>query len=222
MRLFVYVVVHDSGFAPNPFFGYCTLATCKPRIRRSAAVGDWIAGIGSAQRGREGRLMYAMRVGEVLCFDEYWHDERFVQKRPSRSGRREQRCGDNVYHRDPRTREWIQEPCFHSCDDGTPDRFHVRCDTGSPRALVATEFAYFGTAAIDIPQRFRSWTGSDYFCSVRDYRCNFPEDLLTEFIAWLRDLTAEPGRRAGDPLDWSKPSPGCAATPRGRPATRRC
>ena len=40
--LFSYVVRSDGGFAPNPFFGYCTLATCKPRIRKGALVGDWI------------------------------------------------------------------------------------------------------------------------------------------------------------------------------------
>ena len=79
VRLFVYVVVHDTGFAPNPFFEYCTLATCKPGIRRSARVGDWIAGIGSVQRGQEGKLVFAMRVAETMCFDEYWHDSRFVR-----------------------------------------------------------------------------------------------------------------------------------------------
>lgn len=36
--LFSYVVETDSGFAPNPFFGVCTLARCKPSIRR--AVGN--------------------------------------------------------------------------------------------------------------------------------------------------------------------------------------
>ena len=33
--LFSYVVATDSGFAPNPFFGLCTLACCKPAIRRA-------------------------------------------------------------------------------------------------------------------------------------------------------------------------------------------
>ncbi len=222
MRLFVYVVVHDTGFAPNPFFGYCTLATCKPGIRQRAAVGDWIVGIGSVQRGQEGGLVYAMRVGEALCFDEYWHDERFVLKRPGRSERREQRCGDNIYHRHSRTREWIQEPGYHSRNDGTSDPDHIRRDTHPPQALVATEFAYYGAAAVDIPHRFRSWDDSDYFGSIRGYRCNFPRNLQTEFTTWLRERAAEAGGLAGDPLDWSEPSPSCAATPRGRPATRRC
>lgn len=33
MRLFAYKMTHDTGFAPNPFWGYLTLATCKPKIR---------------------------------------------------------------------------------------------------------------------------------------------------------------------------------------------
>ena len=45
--LFSYVVRYDSGFAPNPFHGFCTLATCKPGIRAHANVGDWVVGTAS-------------------------------------------------------------------------------------------------------------------------------------------------------------------------------
>ena len=38
MKLFSYVVARDFAFAPNPFHGYCTLATCKPIIRRVTQV----------------------------------------------------------------------------------------------------------------------------------------------------------------------------------------
>src|SRR5882762_6472831 len=48
VRLYSYVVARDFGFAPNPFYGFCTLATCKPRIRAHACVGDWVLGTGSA------------------------------------------------------------------------------------------------------------------------------------------------------------------------------
>lgn len=65
MRVFSYVVVSDSGFAPNPFHGTCTLASCKPLIRRSAKSGDLIVGMSS----RCERVVYAMRVGSVLGFD---------------------------------------------------------------------------------------------------------------------------------------------------------
>jgi len=36
-RLYLYTMTYDSGFAPNPFHGICTLACCKPGIRRGVA-----------------------------------------------------------------------------------------------------------------------------------------------------------------------------------------
>ena len=145
VRLFVYVVVHDTGFAPNPFSGYCTLATCKPGIRRSARVGDWIAGIGSVQRCQEGKLVFAMRVAETMCLDEYRYDTRFVRKRPNRSGGAKQRCGDNIYHRDPGTGHWIQEAGYHSHEDGTPKQDYIRRDTSPPRVLRSAESRSLGS-----------------------------------------------------------------------------
>ena len=228
-RLFVYVVVHDTGFAPNPFFGYCTLATCKPRIRDSAQVGDWIAGIGSVRNGQDGKLLFAMRVAEAMCFDEYWNDVRFARKRPDRSGGPERRCGDNIYHRDPETGKWIQAESFHSRTDGSPDGKHVLRDTDPPRVLVARVFAYFGATAVDIPGSFRSWDGRDYFGSVRGHRCNFPVDLQNDFIAWLQRWSTEAGGLAGEPLDWATSRPtardrlGLGFPPKNQPgnSTRR-
>ena len=178
MDVFVCVVVNDSGFAPNPFFGHCTLATCKPVIRRTAGVGDWIAGVGSAQRGQEGRLVYAMRVAETMSFDEYWDDTRFALKRPIADGDSQQRCGDNIYHKHPETGDWVQESgsCHSNCD-GTPNRCHVERDTNTDRVLIGQDFAYLGKAAAHIPSRFRPWRGVDYFSRIRGHRCRLPEAL---------------------------------------------
>lgn len=74
MRLYSYVIPRDYGFAPNPSFGYCTLATCKPRIRKTACVGDWIAAFGSASTPLRNHLVVLMKVAEILTFDEYWED----------------------------------------------------------------------------------------------------------------------------------------------------
>ena len=51
MRLYSYVVRYDIGFAPNPFHGWCTLATCKQDIRIKARVDDWTVGTGSRTTG---------------------------------------------------------------------------------------------------------------------------------------------------------------------------
>lgn len=63
MKLYSYVLTHDTGFAPNPSGEYCTLACCKPRIRKSAQVDDWIIGTGSTNNVGHDHL-YAMKVTE--------------------------------------------------------------------------------------------------------------------------------------------------------------
>ena len=73
-KMYSYVVARDYGFAPNPFHGFCTLATCKPEIRRTAHVGDWIVGTGSKKKGRDAHVVYAMRVTEKMTFNAYWRD----------------------------------------------------------------------------------------------------------------------------------------------------
>ena len=66
------------------------------------------------QNGQEGQLIYAMQVEEAMSFDDYWTDPRFQPKKPDPNGNEESRCGDNIYHRDPITRNWIQAHGYHS------------------------------------------------------------------------------------------------------------
>ena len=61
MTLYSYTIAIDTGFAPNPFNGFCTLACCKPGIRRTAQDGDYVVGIGP--KGSGNRVVYAMRGG---------------------------------------------------------------------------------------------------------------------------------------------------------------
>lgn len=199
--LFRYVLRWDIGFAPNPYFGFCTLATCKPQIRKHAALGDWVVGIGSKQNGQQGRLVYAMRVEETLSFDEYWADPRFERKKPNRVGSLKQQYGDNIYHHARDGQTWIQEDGRHSLEDGSPDFKNVARDTGTSRVLISETFAYFGTNAMNIPSEFRDWEGKDYFDNVRGHRRNFPDGLLTAFTRWLESL-ADTGI-AGEPFHWS-------------------
>ena len=41
-NIYPYCVLQDNGSAPNLFFGVCTLAICKPKIRKSAKIWDRI------------------------------------------------------------------------------------------------------------------------------------------------------------------------------------
>ena len=86
MKLFSYDVARDFGFAPNPFYQFCTLGTCKPEIRRHAEVGDWVVGTGSKTRGRDRCIVFVMQITEVMSFECYWSDTRFQQKKPNLRG----------------------------------------------------------------------------------------------------------------------------------------
>ena len=198
MRLFSYVVARDYGFAPNPFFGVCTLATCKLGIRRHASVGDWIIGTGSKTKGRHRHLVYAMRVSEAMTFNEYWEDDRFQRKKPNLRGSLKQAFGDNIYFQDSEG-EWQQLNSHHSYGDGAPNPHNVRNDTQVDSVLLGTEYAYWGGLGPEIPHEFCDYEGLD-ICAGRGYKCKFPAALVNDFLAWFRSL--DENGYLGTPLDW--------------------
>jgi len=203
MRLHSYVVARDYGFAPNPFFGVCTLATCKPVIRRVAAIGDWVIGTGSKTNEREKIIVYAMRVTEAMTFQEYWADPRFQRKKPSLRGSKKQAFGDNIYSRNPATGRWCQTNSHHSLNDGAPNPANIKTDTGTNRILVSEDFVYFGKAGPRLPQRFLSWgPHQTNICAVFGHKNNFPPKLVDGFVNWVRSLNQT--GYCGEPLDWSR------------------
>ena len=200
MKLHSYVVARDFGFAPNPFYGMCTLATCKPNIRRVADVGDWVIGTGSSKNGKRGNLIYAMKVTEMITFNDYWESARFERKKPNMRGSKKLAFGDNIYYQDSKD-IWHQADSHHSHEDGTPNINNIRNDTKANRVLISIDFTYWGGSGPLIPIEFRNYDGYD-ICAVRNHKSNFPTNLVTDFIAWFRSLALS-GYLAS-PLDWSR------------------
>lgn len=175
MKYYSYVIPRDYGFAPNPYFGYCTLATCKPRIRKSAQIGDWIAAYGGAGTEVQKKLVVLMKVGEILSFDQYWSDIRFIKKKPVFNKSMYCMYGDNIYHHIDN--EWTQELSHHSMADGSINYANLDRDTQTDRVLIATQFYYFGNNAIDIPKEFELLIGHG-----RNHRISRDERKINEFI----------------------------------------
>ena len=197
MKLYSYVVKIDDGFAPNPFYGFCTLATCKPRIRNPAQVGDWILGTGSKQKQRQCTLVYAMRVTDKVPYDDYWQDQRFQEKRPNLYQSIRKSRGDNIYRKDSLTGEWIQEDSCHSRADGTPNQDHISRDTQAGHVLVSEDFIYNGGGPpIEIPK----FNGKTVCHTGAGHRSKFDDVTVKAFIDWIRTL-GEWGY-CHDPLDW--------------------
>ena len=200
MKLFSYIVARDYGFAPNPFYGYCTLATCKPKIRQTCQVEDWVIGTGSQEEHRPGQLVFAMRVSEIMCFDDYWADPRFRLKRANLQGSLKQAYGDNIYHRPSRNCAWQQLPSHHSLHDGQPNPANVEPDTGVNRVLISDHFAYWGCMAPTIPQGHRKPT--DVCCERQGHKCIFPHAFVMSFLQWVETEVESWGFQGGQPYRW--------------------
>jgi hypothetical protein len=199
-RLYSYVVRTDDGAAPNPFGGICTLAICKPKIRSTARVGDWVAGVGSKNaRGGNltGHLVYAMQISDVMSLAEY--DRRAPAEWPHRipdMGSKElaRRLGD----------------CIYDFSDGEPKQrrgvhgeINVPVDLGGMNALVSRErFFYFGREAIALPEHLAG------ICPPRQGHRSFAnEGKLGPFVEWLESLGLAPGQLHGWPdvtLKWDE------------------
>lgn len=195
MRIYSYVIEHDLGFAPNPFHGACTLACCKPIIRKFAKLGDYILGTGAARPNLTGYLTYWMRVDEILTLDAYWVDRRFRRKKPAVTATTYLRYGDNIYHRDGGD-VYKQEDSFHSREDATVSLGDLHRDTGTTdKVLVGYEFAFFGRLAIEIP------AGLGFVVKRGPaHLCRFTDEQVAAVMAWLQTL---PQRGyIGEPTHW--------------------
>lgn len=133
-------MTHDSGFAPHVANGILTLATCKPRIRKSASadVHDYIMGIGgmtlSKSSGKDvyRKLIYLAEVTDKIDFDAYYRGRGY-------RGRK-----DNIYHRI--SGRWMQDKNEHHGDA------EFKRDIDAPMVLVSRRFIYFGRRAIGLDE----------------------------------------------------------------------
>lgn len=198
-----YRLDHDLGFAPNPFFGWCTLSCCKPNVRKHAAKDDIIIGMaGSAKRGLgriHPQLIFWMRVDEAMTFDDYWGDERFADKRPQIPGPKMRMVGDRTYRHEPGSDDWHFEVSMHHIPGALgANGEHVGIDTAVNRLLVGREFTYWGKSGPSVPADLMS-----LFPNPRGERCPPEGPLLTQ-LHQLIDL-ANPRGVVGDPADWDNP-----------------
>ena len=197
-RLFTYTIRIDDGAAPNPFRGLCSLAICKPAIRRVAKVGDWVAGLGSkrAPSGDPSRkLVYAMRVEAVLSLKEY--DEKASANWPHRipnvgSPDLSERLGDCIY--DFSSRKPLQRPSVHGPQN-------IETDLSGGNVLLSRQFYYFGNRAYSLPDDLLS------ICQqTQGHKSTANAPYFGRFVAWLLGLNLTAGQLHGWPdfiVDWS-------------------
>ncbi len=174
MKIASYVMKTDAGFAPNPYFGFCTLSACTPNYRNyDISPGDWIVGVSDSASGN--RLVYAMNISETMDHDAYFRDERFAEKKPDPSGSWQKRCGDNIYCRDERG-DWVSFACVYHTEPEFLDR-----DTRHSKVYVAEEFYYLGDRMIRVPDDL-----ADVLHAGRGLRYERDPTRVRRFLEWLK------------------------------------
>lgn len=197
--LFSYTIPVDDGAAPNPFSGHCTLAICKPAIRRTALEGDWIAGLGSINAPRDrnlsGHLVYAMRVDKILSLEEYDRLARAgkIDRIPNiKSAALQDRLGDCIY--DYSGDAVAQRPSVHTSEN-------IETDLKGENALLSKTFYYFGRDAIELPEHLMP-----IIHQTQGHKRGANKDYVEKFIKWICSGDYEVGQIGWPdfPIDWVK------------------
>jgi hypothetical protein len=165
--LYSYCIPYDEGAAPNPFWGVCTLAICKPGIRRNAEVGDWVVGTGTTQYDFQNKVVYAMEVMQVLSMKKYddFCRNKLPQKIPNwGSDTYKERVGDCIY-------DYCSNPPLMR--KGVHDEGNRIRDLSGENVLLSEHFYYFGDTPKMLPdhllpivrqgQGFKSKMNKKYF-----------------------------------------------------------
>lgn len=212
--LFSYCIPYDDGAAPNPFWGLCTLAICKPRIRQSANVGDWIVGTGSKNSpigDISDKVVYTMLVTQKMTMEDY---DRFTQselprKIPVMDSADPRRCfGDSIY--DFSTRPPSLRPGVHGEENRSTD-------LSGGWVLLSDHFFYFGDRPIALPEALlgivKKGQGHKSTSNTPYFDC---------FVRWIHSLGYPPAALIGKPQWWSllnaQAPDGACATGRRREA----
>jgi hypothetical protein len=185
-RLYSYVLRFDDGAAPNPFWGTCTLTICKPDIRRTARVGDWVIGTGSKNsKINDGKtydlsdsIVYAMKIQHIKTLEEYdkfcrqdlqdkipaWYDQDWRK-----------RMGDCIYD--------YSKGAEPSVRKGVHNENSRKRDLSGKNALLSEHFYYFGEEARPIPNNLKGIIKRNQkHLKVED------PNLVEKFEAWIQQF----------------------------------
>ncbi len=194
MKILSYIVRYDSGLAPNPFWGQCTLSCCKPVVRRTAEVGDVVVGLTPKTGGH--RVVYVMRVSKKMTFAEYWNARAFQKKKPNSQGSELYQVGDNIY-RPLLNGNYAQQKSRHTVKDKPRD-------LSGRHVLASNDFVYFGAEAIELPKKFRRLIVGRGHRKISATASKQDARFVAEFDAWFAE---QPRGRHGTPHLWlTKPT----------------
>ena len=181
--IYSYILRFDDGAAPNPFWDLCTLAICKPAIRRKAREGSWVIGTGSKNsRCNDGKvydfsgmLVYAMKITDVMTLHQYdiFCRENLPNKIPDRKNADwKMHQGDAIYDYSKGGEPSIRE--------GEHTENERPRDLSGKNVLLSDQFYYFGENPILLPQQLQRLVKKNQGHKIID-----DSSLVLQFEEWI-------------------------------------
>lgn len=197
VTIYSYVLRTDDGAAPNPLWGICTLTICKPVIRRTAKVGDWVIGVGSANvevskkefKSYSNKLVYAMKITDIKPLAEYdtYCRKHIPNKIPKwDKGDWKSRVGDCIYDFSNGEIPILRKGVHNQDCRGT--------DLRGCNALLSDCFYYFGKEAKDIPPHLH-----EIIKRNRGHKKITNPTIISDFEVWINQF--ERNKLYSDPLN---------------------
>jgi hypothetical protein len=182
-KIYSYILKCDSGAAPNPFWGICTLTICKPAIRRTAKICDWIIGTGSKRVKLEdgkyhdfsSHLVYAMKISNKLTLTEYdSYCRQFMKNKiPKRSDKDwKKKLGDCIYDYSKMGRPRLRKSVHNNKN--------MKRDLGGEFALMSDHFYYFGRKVRPFPGYLKQIVKK-----TQGHLRIENEEIIRKFIKWI-------------------------------------
>jgi hypothetical protein len=193
MKLYTYTLRHDSGAAPNPFWGVCTLVICKPAIRRAAEVDDWIVGLGSVNSpigDISDRVVYAMKVTSKMTLEEY---DQFCKtflpkKKPDwRNRDYRMRMSDCIYN-------YAAGATNPKMRTGVHTEENMEKDLSGLYALASKQYYYFGDQPVKLPDDLKP-----IMHTTQGHKSDANQEYVEPFVNWIEGLDIVPNKVIGEP-----------------------
>jgi len=131
--IYSYLLVTDNGSAPCVQQNILSLAICKPRIRKSAKVGDYIIAFSSKSMkiSQNAKIIYIAKITNKLKLNKYY---------PEYKNRKDCIYDNNL--------TLIKNNYHNNCN--------IEKDINGKYVLISNEFIYFGNNFINVPQKIKN------------------------------------------------------------------
>ena len=193
-RLFSYVVRFDKGSAPNPFGGICTLNICKPVIRRSAKINDWIVGIASNEYFSVSKVIYAMEITEVKTmseYDDYCKRELVIKIPKPNPINIIEFIGDSIYDYSNMNNN------LPGLRNGVHDINNRNHDLSGVNCLLSENYYYFGNEAVELPSNLEKIVKRG-----QAHQSNANAKFFDDFLLWIKQFKTYHNSDKAYPNEW--------------------